>query len=118
MTAATFRNSQGELVELSTVAATHLKNKLGAVLEQAMRGEVVAITRHDKPKAVLISYDEFLALAKDRAPSLNDLTAEYDALLDRMQAPAARKGMAAAFDAEPAELGRVAAKATRKRRAG
>ena len=118
MTAATFRNSQGELVELSTVAATHLKNKLGAVLEQAMRGEVVAITRHDKPKAVLISYDEFLALAKDRTPSLNDLTTEYDALLGRMQAPAARKGMAAAFDAGPAELGRAAAKATRKRRAG
>jgi hypothetical protein len=47
---------------------------------------------------------------------LSDLTAEYDVLLARMQTPKAKKGMAAAFNASPAELGRAAVKAARKRR--
>jgi PHD/YefM family antitoxin component YafN of YafNO toxin-antitoxin module len=76
----------------------------------------VAITRHDTPKAVLISYDEFRALVKDRTPSLNDLSAEYDVLLARMQTPKSRKGMQAAFNAAPTELGRAAVKVARKRR--
>ncbi len=110
MPALTFRNSQGELVDVPTVAATRLKNEFGAVLEQAVRGGAVAITKHETPRAVLISYDEFQALVKARSHDLNDLRAEYDILLDRMQTPAARKGMEAAFNASPAELGRAAAK--------
>ena len=116
MPALTFRNSYGELVDVPAVAATRLKNEFGTVLEQAVRGGAVAITRHDRPKAVLISYDEFQALVKDRTPSLNDLSAEYDVLLSRMQMPKSRKSMQAAFNASPAELGRAAVKAARKRR--
>lgn len=112
----TYRNSRGELVDVPAVPSTQLKNGLGTVLEQVMRGGAVAITRHDSPKAVLLAYDEFLALTTDRAPALNDLAAEYDVLLARMQTPRARKAMAAAFDATPAELGRAAVKAARKRR--
>ena len=114
--ALTFRNSQGELVDVPAVAATRLKNEFGAVLEQALRGGAVAITRHDTPKAVLISYEEFQSLVKARSHSLSDLSAEYNVLLARMQTPKARKGMAAAFNASPAELGRAAVKAARKRR--
>jgi prevent-host-death family protein len=116
MPALTFRNSHGELVDVPAVAATRLKNEFGTVLEQAVRGGAVAITRHDTPRAVLVSYDEFQALVKERMPSLNDLSAEYDVLLARMQAPKSRKGMQAAFNASPAELGRAAVKAARKRR--
>jgi len=112
----TYRNSRGELVDVPAVASTQLKNTLGTVLEQVMRGGAVAITRHESPKAVLLAYDEFVALTRDRAPSLNDLTAEYDVLLARMQTPVARKGMADAFNASPAEMGRAAVKAARKRR--
>jgi antitoxin Phd len=109
----TFRNSLGELVDVPAVAATRLKNEFGAVLEQVLRGGAVAITRHDAPKAVLVSYDEFQSLIKARAHDLNDLSAEYDVLLSRMQAPAARKAMNAAFNASPAELGRAAVRAAR-----
>ena len=112
----TFRNSHGELVDVPAVAATRLKNEFGAVLEQALRGGAVAITRHDTPKAVLVSYDEFQVLVKERTPSLTDLSAEYDVLLARMQTPKSRKGMQAAFDATPAELGSAAVRAARKRR--
>ena len=116
MPALTFRNSHGELVDVPAVAATRLKNEFGTVLEQAVRGGAVAITRHDTPKAVLVSYDEFQALVRERTPSLNDLSAEYDVLLARMQTLKSRKGMQAAFTASPAELGRAAVKAARKRR--
>jgi prevent-host-death family protein len=111
----TFRNSQGELVDVPAVAATRLKNEFGAVLEQAVRRGAVAITRHDTPRAVLISYDEFQALIKARSASLGDLSAEYDVLLARMQTPKARKGMEAAFNASPSALGRAAVRAARKR---
>jgi prevent-host-death family protein len=115
-TTLTYRNSQGDLVDVPAVAATRLKNEFGAVLEQALRGGAVAITRHDTPKAVLISYDEFQSLVKARSHSLSDLSAEYNVLLARMQTPKARKGMKAAFNASPDELGRAAFKAARKRR--
>jgi len=114
MSALTFRNSQGELVDVPSVAATRLKNEFGTVLEQAVRGGAVAITKHETPRAVLISYSEFQALVKARAQTLGELRAEYDTLLARMQTPKARKGMGAAFDATPAELGRAAVKAGRQ----
>ena len=117
MTTLTFRNRLGELVDVPSVAATRLKNEFGAVLEQAARG-AVAITRHDAPKAVLVSYEEFQALVSARAQSLGELDAEFDALLERMQSPKAKKGVEAAFRASSAELGRasVATRAVRPAR--
>jgi prevent-host-death family protein len=106
-----FRNAQGELVDLARVPATRFKNELAAMFEQAALGRPVAITRHDAPKAVLISYDEFRALMAARSPTLGDLEAEFDAVLEGMQSPSKRKAMAAAFDAAPAAIGRAAVKA-------
>jgi antitoxin Phd len=112
-----FRNAQGELVDLTEVPATRFKNELAAMFEQAALGRPVAITRHDTPKAVLISYDEFRALMAARSPSLGALEAEFDALLDGMQSPGSRKAMAAAFDAPPAAISRAAVKAATPKRA-
>ena len=116
MSKLTFRNSRGNLIDVPSVAATKAKNEFGAILEKATHGGAVAITRHDTPKAVLVSYDEFQSLVRARSRTLDDLGTEFDALLARMQTPRARKGMKAAFNASPAELGRAAVKATRKRR--
>lgn len=113
----TFRNSHGQLVDISTVAATKVKNEFGAILEQTMHSGAVAITRHDMPKAVLLSFAEFESLVKERSRSLDDLSAEFDGLLAHMQTPQARKGVAAAFNASPAELGRAAVKAAKTHRA-
>ena len=112
-----FRNAQGELVDLTEVPATRFKNELSAMFEQAALGRPVAITRHDTPKPVLISYDEFRALMAARSPSLGALEAEFDALLEGMQSPASRKAMAGAFDAPPAAIGRAAVKAATPKRA-
>jgi len=112
-----FRNAQGELVDLTQVPATRFKNELAAMFEQAALGRPVAITRHDTPKAVLISYDEFRALMAARSPSLGALEAEFDALLEGMQSPASRRAMAVAFDAAPAAIGRAAVRAATPKRA-
>jgi antitoxin Phd len=50
----TFRNSQGVLVDIPTVAATQVKNEFGAILDKASRDGAVAITRHDTPNAGLL----------------------------------------------------------------
>jgi antitoxin Phd len=110
-----FRNAQGDLVDIPQVPATRFKNEFGAIFEKAALGGAVAITKHDAPKAVLISYDEFQALMRARSPGLDELGRQFDALLEGLQAPKARKGMAAAFDAPPARLGRAAVKAAKKR---
>ena len=110
-----FRNRRGELVQMQAVPATRLKNELAGILDQAARDGVVAITRHDAPRAVIVSIEEFESLVAARMQRLEDLGAEFDALLAGMQAPASKKGMQAAFDAPPAALGRAAVKAARKR---
>ncbi len=116
MSKLTYRNSQGELVDMAVVAATKVKHEFGTILEKATHGGAVAITRHDVPKAVLLSYEEFVSLVKDRAPQLDDLSTEFDALLTRMQTAKAKQGMADAFKASPSQLGRAAVNAARKDR--
>ena len=113
MVSLTFRNHQGDLVDVPSVSATQLKNELGALLDRTMQGGAVAITRYDRPRAVLISYEEFSALAKLRSLGLADLDTEFDGLLARMQSPSARAGMASAFIATPATLGKAAVRAAR-----
>lgn len=110
-----FRNAQGDLIDVTQVPATRFKNEFGAMFEQAARGKVVAITKHDAPKAVLISYEEFQALMRARSVGLGELEARFDALLEGMQTPKAKAAMSAAFDAPAAKLGRAAVKAARKR---
>jgi prevent-host-death family protein len=116
MTTLSFRNSDGELVDVPTVAATRFKNEFGAIFEQAVLDGAVAITKHNTPRAVLLSYNEFEALIRASSPVLDELTDEFDALLDRMQTARAKAGTATAFDASPEELGRAAVKAARPKR--
>jgi prevent-host-death family protein len=107
------RNHRGEVVEATCVAATEAKNEFGKLLESAMQGSFVVITKHGDAKAVLISVQEFNALRQAPATELNTLSGEFDALLERMQTPEARKRMEAAFGASPQDLGRAALRALR-----
>jgi len=100
---------------MPTFTATAAKNEFGRVLDIAVEKGAVAITRHDAPKAVLLSIDEFDALVAAGTRTLDTLTAEFDELLARMQTPTARKGMADAFDATPGRLGKAAVAAAKKR---
>jgi prevent-host-death family protein len=110
-----FKNRRGEQVEADSLTATQAKNEFGRVLERVIRGEIVVITRHDSPKAVLISMDEYQALARSPESQLDSLAGEFDAVLAAMQTPKAREGMKRAFGASPKQLGKAAVSAARKR---
>jgi prevent-host-death family protein len=110
-----FRNHRGEQVAASSVTATDAKKRFGRILELVLRGGAVVITKHDAPKAIVLSMDEFDALTKGAESRLDSLSADFDAMLGRMQTPKARTGMKAAFGASPKELGRAAAATARKR---
>jgi antitoxin Phd len=116
MATLTYKNRRGELVDVPAVAATKVKNEFGSILEQAAVKGAIAITRHDKTRAVILSYDEFQSLTQARARSLDDGTEEFDELLKRMQAPGSRKSMKLAFNASPKEIGRAAVRAAHKKR--
>jgi prevent-host-death family protein len=99
----------------ASVTATEAKNKFGRLLEKAMQGGVVVITKHDEPKAVLISMAEYTALSNAPESRINTLSAEFDSLLMRMQRPGVRNSMQAAFRASPKQIGKAAVVAARKR---
>jgi antitoxin Phd len=110
-----FRNRRGEQVEASAFTATDAKKQFGRVLELVLRGGAVVITKHDAPKAILLSMDEFTALTRATESQLDRLSADFDAMLARMQTPRTRAAMKTAFGASPRELGRAAVTAARKR---
>lgn len=106
---------QTDSTKSSSVTATEAKNEFGRILERAIKGERVVITRHESPKAVLISVHDFQTLAASAQTKLDTLSTEFDALLARMQAPGARAAMDAAFNATPEDLGTAAVEAATKR---
>lgn len=112
---ATFRNSRGELRQPSSVTASEAKSEFGRVLEIAVQGGAVVITRHDAPKAVMISVEDFNALSGGADTRLDALDREFDALLDRMQTPRARQATEKAFAASGKALGHAAVAAVRRR---
>jgi antitoxin Phd len=112
---ATFRNSRGETLEPSSVSASEAKSEFGGVLELAIQGRAVVITKHGAPKAVLISVENFNALSGAAETQLDTLSREFDALLGRMQTSKTRRGMKAAFAASGKRLGKAAVAAARSR---
>lgn len=101
--------------KIATVTAKETEHEFGRVLKQAIQGDTVLITENDAPKAVLMPLEEFNALSHATEFKPGALSNESDALLVRMQTPAARAAMKAAFDASPEELGKSALTEARKR---
>jgi prevent-host-death family protein len=99
----------------ASYTATEAKNEFGRLLERAIHGTTVVITKHNSPRAVLISIDRFQSLQEAPQAKLNTLTQQFDTLLERMQSAQARRGMAAAFRADNKQLGKAAVAAARKR---
>src|SRR5688500_12906667 len=96
----------------ASVAASEAKNQFGQMLESALRDGAVVITKHDTPKAILISLEELEAIAT--RSNLDTLAREFDAKYTRMQKPGSAKAMDAAFGASPKQLGAAAVKAESK----
>ncbi|MFN0062990.1 MAG: type II toxin-antitoxin system prevent-host-death family antitoxin [Myxococcaceae bacterium] len=103
-------------VSSSSVAATDAKNEFGAVLDSAVRDGAVVITKHDAPKAVLVSVERMSNVLAKREPDLRALSLEFDTLVAKMQTPAARAAAKSLFSAQPKQFGEAAAAAVSKRR--
>jgi antitoxin Phd len=108
-------STKAAAARVTSMTATDAKNEFGRALDAVLQGGAVVITRHDAPKAVLISFQEYNALKGAGAAQLDRLTGAFDALLADMQRPTSRAAMKAAFGASPKRLGRAAAAAARKR---
>jgi antitoxin Phd len=106
------RNRRGE--EPIKISATEAKNKLGEVLDSVIQRGMVLITKHETPKAVLLSMEEYGALSRATQTRLDTLNDEFDAMLAQMQTAKAHAGMKAAFAASPKQLGKAAVRAARK----
>lgn len=114
MTATTLRNHRGEEIEVPEFSATEAKNSFGRVLDTAFSQGMVAISKRDRPTAVLMSMEAYQALVDARQEPLAALNQEFDALLERMQGPDARRAQEDAFNASPQALGQAALAAIRR----
>ena len=112
---ANFQNSRGEMLEPASMTASEAKREFGRALQIAIQGGAVVITKHDTPKAVLISVENFNALSGANETTLETLNREFDSLLARMQTPSMRRGIKAAFSASGKQLGKAAVAAARTR---
>ena len=99
-----FRNHRGDFVEAPAFSASDAKNSFGRLLDVVERSGMVTITRHDEPKAMLLSMDEYRALAGGRESALDVMTGEFDTMLARIRAPGARDAMQSAFDTRAREI--------------
>lgn len=103
--------------ELPPVTATSLKNRTADVLDQVADLGAVAITRHDKPRAVLLSLEQYRQLKGDDDEDwLAELHEEYLGVLERMQEPEQKAAAERLFEATPEELGDAALRAAQRRK--
>ncbi len=104
-----------KIQELPPVTATALKNSTADVLDQVATQGAVAITRHDKPRAVLVSIDQYERMVGSEGNLLNELQVEYRGMLEKMQAPEQKAAAKRLFEATPEELGAAAVRAARRK---
>ena len=107
-------SSHNATYSASSYSATQAKNEFGRLLEQAIHGEPVIITKHESPRAVLMSFAEFQALKQAPQAGLDTLRGEFDRLLQGMQTPTARRAVNRLFRMTPQALGKAAVAGARR----
>jgi prevent-host-death family protein len=100
---------------VEAVSAAQLKNRLGSVLRQALTQGVLAITRHNDTYVIILSVEEYRTLLRFAPPPIKALEREFDALVKSMQTKKSKRAVRALFKTTPAQLGRSAAKAARRK---
>jgi prevent-host-death family protein len=101
-----------EVDALPAMTASELKNNFGLASQQAAKG-ALAITRHNRAEFVLMPVRDYVELQRARQAPLDGLATQFDAMVVKMNTPAARRGVGALFKATPGQLGKVAAKTAR-----
>lgn len=97
-----------------TMTATEAANAFGDVVERAIRDTVITITRHERPQAVVLSYEQYRRLVPEKPSLLPALAEAFDAQYLRLQQPAVQANTFKGFRASPADMGRAALAAARR----
>lgn len=97
---------------LPQLSSTELKSNTGEVLRRAGKG-AIAITRHNRAEFVILPAETYDALVSQSSGTLAQMAEEFDALVTRMNTPAAAAGFAALFTASPKDLGKSAVAAAK-----
>jgi prevent-host-death family protein len=89
----------GRIEDVETVSATTVKNSFGEVLEKALERGVLAITRHDKARVMMLSVAEYEALVKRAGDPLERLHGQFEEMIARMQGTGTDKSVKELFGA-------------------
>ena len=92
---------------LPQLSSTELKSNTGEVLSRAAKG-AIAITRHNRAEFVLLPAAQYDELVSQSSGALAQMSGEFDALVERMNTPAAAAGFQSLFTASPEALGQSA----------
>jgi len=101
--------------ELPPVTATALKNSSADVLDQVAAHGAITITRHAKPRAVMLSIEEYERLTAGEGDWLAELHGKYQGMLEKMQNPAQKAAAKRLLSATPEELGAAAVRGARRK---
>lgn len=113
MSADALKDPHGRPVQ--SYPSTRVKTGVSDLLEAVARHGAVALTKHGKPKAFVLSIDEYQALVERRPNPLDALDAEFDEVFEQMQGPHADEGADRLLNIDPAELADKAVKGAAKR---
>lgn len=102
----------------ATFTATEAQNNFGRVLDEANRKGLVYILKYGKATAVVQSIENFRASGGQPSPSLAELSAEYDAMVERMQRAQAEGAVERFFSMSPEEIGQAAVEAAAEQAVG
>jgi antitoxin Phd len=108
------RTQLDEGIDADSFTITEFKQRAREVIDLVEDGKAVAILRHKKADAVLISAGDYVEFMKLRRERLNFLTQRYDDMVARMQTPEALAGVDALFSASSDELGSAAIAAAKR----
>ena len=101
MAAVKMLGPSGRVEDVEAVSATTVKNSFGDVLDKTLARGVVAITRHDKARVVMLSLPQYEALVKRAGDPLERLRGRFDELVAKMQGRGADKAVKELFGAAP-----------------
>lgn len=99
-------NPAGVVSEVAAVPATAVKNAMAEVMDLTVAEGMVALTRHGKVRAVLLSVDTYEGLVKRAGDPLEKLSGQFDRMLASMQGAKARNAANAVFGPLPVKPSR------------
>jgi PHD/YefM family antitoxin component YafN of YafNO toxin-antitoxin module len=99
-----FGNYSATAVELSS---TDAKNNFANLLEQVLKGQLVAVTRYKKRKMACIPWEDYVQLIKSTEVSLDKLTGEFDELRLRISSEKTAKAAQSLMDATDQDFAHV-----------